>query len=341
MYRNKPGHLATSFALAALVLLTVACAGDSPTGPKTGSVRIATTTTGADLDADGYQFAIDGGTAQAIGVNAAVTVSDLTAASHSVTLSGLAANCSVSGANPRSVTVAAGVTADATFSVACLSLTGSIAVTVNATGAGLPATVNATIDGTAKGPLTIGSAATFTGYAVGNHDVQITIPANCTLASGTNPRTVAVASGTTVQTVSTTFDLACVSTSGNIAITVNATGANLPATVNATIDGTAINALTIGSAATFTGYAIGNHAVEIIIPANCTLASGLNPRTVAVPSGTTIQTVATTFALTCVSTVGNIAITVNATGANLPATVDAKIDGAGTGPGLTLGSAAT
>ncbi|MDH5235834.1 MAG: hypothetical protein OEW77_12835, partial [Gemmatimonadota bacterium] len=61
----------------------------------------------------------------------------------------------------------------------------------------------------------------------------------------------------------------------------------------------------------FGGYAVGNHTVAVTLPANCTLASGVTPRTVAVPSGTTIQTVATTFDLTCTSTGGGNNVTVS------------------------------
>ena len=210
---KKVRRLGSGLGLASMVGLVAGCGSDSPTdpdpAPTTGAVQVATATTGADLDADGYMMAVDGGAAQAIAVNATVTVSNVTAAAHSVTLSGLAANCSVSGSNPRSVTVTAGATATLSFDVACTSLTGHIEVAVNATGANLPGTSNVMIDGTAVGVVPTGSSATWGPYAVGTHSVEIDIPSNCSLSSGVNPRTVTVPSGAILLTETTTYDLTC------------------------------------------------------------------------------------------------------------------------------------
>jgi hypothetical protein len=95
---------------------------------------------------------------------------------------------------------------------------------------------------------------------------------------------------------------------GNIEITVTATGVSLPTTVSGTIDGGSIGVITVGSPTAFPGYPVGDHEVEITIPANCSLSSGVNPRTVAVSSGVTIQTV---YSLTCVSTGGGGNVTVS------------------------------
>ena len=208
---NRVRHLALGITLVALVGLAGACKSDS-TGPPaatTGSAHITTTTTGADLDVDGYQIAVDGGAAQAIGANTTVTVGNLTAASHSVTLSGLTANCTVSGTNPRSVGVTAGATVDVSFDVACVSTVGNIEVAVNATGANLPVLNNVTIDGTLQNITVVtGGSFTYSPYDVGDHTVEIEVAPNCTL---TNPnlRTVTVPSGSTIQTVTTTYDLTC------------------------------------------------------------------------------------------------------------------------------------
>lgn len=88
-------------------------------GPSVGSLSVATATTGSDLDPDGYTVTVDGGNAQSIPVNGSVTYVDLAAGSHSVVLSGIAANCAVSGGTTRIVTVPAGGTATASFDVTC------------------------------------------------------------------------------------------------------------------------------------------------------------------------------------------------------------------------------
>jgi hypothetical protein len=52
-------------------------------------------------------------------VNGSTTYSDLAAGSYPVALGGVAANCTVAGSNPRSVTVGAGETAHADFAISC------------------------------------------------------------------------------------------------------------------------------------------------------------------------------------------------------------------------------
>src|SRR3989475_631847 len=104
------------------------CAGCSDsTGPKTGALQVAVTTTGAELKTSGYNVAIDGGVGRVIPSNGTVTLSGLSAGSHSVLLAGLAPNCApVGAANPRSVEVVAGQTASAAFSVTCTATTAPV-----------------------------------------------------------------------------------------------------------------------------------------------------------------------------------------------------------------------
>lgn len=86
----------------------------------TGSLTVTIGTTGTDLDPDGYSVSVDSGAGQAVAVNGAVTVSGLSAGGHSVTLAGVTTNCTVGGANPRAVTVAAGAPTSVVFDVACV-----------------------------------------------------------------------------------------------------------------------------------------------------------------------------------------------------------------------------
>jgi hypothetical protein len=91
-----PAPRATALLAAGLVCSLAAvvagCGGDDSTGPTTGSIAVTTTTTGSDLDADGYTVSVDGGAAQAIGINETKTVSQVSTGSRSVTLGGVAAN---------------------------------------------------------------------------------------------------------------------------------------------------------------------------------------------------------------------------------------------------------
>jgi len=105
--------------------------GCTATGGRSGTIRISTTTTGVDLDPDGYRVSVDGGAGAVVGVNDALVVPGLNSGSHTVTLGGTAFNCAVSSPNPRSVVVVNGATADVVFAITCttLALTGQFAFT--------------------------------------------------------------------------------------------------------------------------------------------------------------------------------------------------------------------
>jgi Tol biopolymer transport system component len=86
---------------------------------QAGSLAVTTQSVGLAIDGDGYQVAVDGGTGVAVGVNATVTLSDEAVGDRSVELSGLAANCSVTGDNPVTATVVDGQSTDVKFDVFC------------------------------------------------------------------------------------------------------------------------------------------------------------------------------------------------------------------------------
>src|SRR2546421_9229308 len=87
--------------------------------PQTGNLTVNTSTSGSNLDADGYTVTVDGNASQTVGTNGSVTFTNLSAANHTVTLSGVASNCTVSGGTSRTVSVPAGGTASTTFCVSC------------------------------------------------------------------------------------------------------------------------------------------------------------------------------------------------------------------------------
>src|SRR5437867_8931280 len=190
---------------------SISCA---PTGPTTGSLSVTTATSGAsgDLDPDGYTVTLDGTTSRAIGINASVTFTGLTAGSHSVVLSGVAGNCTVSGGTSRTVSVTAGSTASTSYSVSCAPSspgTGSLTVTTATSGASGdldPDGYTVSVDGgAASQPIATNGSVTFTGPA-GDHSIALTgVATNCTV-SGANPRTVTVPAG---GTATTTFSVSC------------------------------------------------------------------------------------------------------------------------------------
>ena len=113
-----------SSALARLVFLsaaTLACNGDSLPEPVTGTLVVATETSGIEPDLDGYTVQVDAQPVQSVGSSGALTGTDVTSGDHVVQLGGVAANCAVTGDNPRTITIVSGETTTATFSVTCVA----------------------------------------------------------------------------------------------------------------------------------------------------------------------------------------------------------------------------
>jgi len=100
--------------------------------PGSGSVRVTAATSGSSLDSDGYTLQTDGGSPQALTINGSRTVGDLTAGTHTMLLDGIAANCTVAGENPRSVTVAAEQTATVSFTITCAATSPTVNLRIQA-----------------------------------------------------------------------------------------------------------------------------------------------------------------------------------------------------------------
>jgi hypothetical protein len=160
---------------------------------------------------------VDNTQGRAIGINATVSFADLTAGSHTVVLSGVPANCTVSGGATQTATVSSGQTATASYSVSCVTPPGNIAVTTTTSGSSLPSGYTVTVDNTPGRTIGINATQTFSNLTPGNHTAVLSgVPANCTLSGGAT-RTVAVASG---QTAPVSYSVSCVTP--NTTPTVNA-----------------------------------------------------------------------------------------------------------------------
>jgi hypothetical protein len=91
----------------------------APTGSGSGRLTVTTTATGSNLDPDGYTVTLDGSFSEPIATTNGRATFTGPAGDHPVALSRVASNCTVSGVNPRTVTVPADGTATTTFSVTC------------------------------------------------------------------------------------------------------------------------------------------------------------------------------------------------------------------------------
>jgi hypothetical protein len=200
-------QVALSLLAAASTLPGLSCGGEGLAPPTTGDLEITTTTSGAEPDADGYAFTIDGGASQSIGLNATATVANVEASSHTVTLSGVAENCSVEGTNPRSVTVSAAATANVSFVIACTAATGSLEISTATTGASPdPDGYTLSVDTQSPRPIAINETLSIPGLAPGDHSVSISgLASNCQVTND-NPKSATVSPG---ATASVAFTISC------------------------------------------------------------------------------------------------------------------------------------
>lgn len=84
-----------------------------------GALGVSITTTGSELDSDGYVLLIDGVSAGSVANTSTNSIPDLITRPHTVGMTGLACNCTVVGVNPKIVTVTANQTTPVSLSVSC------------------------------------------------------------------------------------------------------------------------------------------------------------------------------------------------------------------------------
>lgn len=197
---------------AALVLAFAACGDDDNGGPTTpepttGTLEVSASTTGDEPDPDGYTVTLDGSGGQALAPDGTASFEDVDEGEHQVELTGVAANCAVDGANPKTRTVTAGETATATFDVVCAATVGSIEVSATTTGDTLDADgYTLTLDGGQEQAIDPDGTITVDAVPEGEHDVAISgVQPNCA-PDGPATRTVTVAAG---ETAMIGFDISC------------------------------------------------------------------------------------------------------------------------------------
>jgi hypothetical protein len=201
-----------------------ACGEGQPgtTEPSTGGIEVTTVTTGDPADPDGYVLALDQGH-RAIGSNTTATFSDLEPGDYRLELLGIAANCSLAGPNPRSVTVPEGPPLQVTLRVTCLSDRGTIAVSTRTAGVSPDQDgYLIAVDGGPRTAIGLNGRLTLSGLSVGDHALVLSsVAENCTV-QGENPRTAAV---TRDQTTTVVIGIACHGTGpGTLLLTSDRTG---------------------------------------------------------------------------------------------------------------------
>jgi Tol biopolymer transport system component len=283
---------------AGAALTTLSCGGDDVAAPTTGSLTITTSTTGPEPDADGYAVTIDGGTETAIPASGTLQRDNVEPGNHIIQLSGMAANCTVAGENPRTVSVPAGETMTVAFELTCSATTGSLQIT-SATGGASPDAdgYTITLDGADRGTLVASGAVTLSGVPPGTHSVGLSgVAGNCQV-QGDNPRSITIVAGASATAA---FEIVCTAppaVTGSLKVTTATTGPDLdPDGYSFAVDGGAKQSIGINTSVTVANVAAAAHTIALSgLAENCTVG-GTNPRSVTVAAGTTAEV---SFAVTC------------------------------------------
>jgi hypothetical protein len=218
-----------TFATLVLAITAAACA-DGPAAPTTGAIRVSVTTNGSGVDRDpnGYAVNIDAGVTRAISWNDSFVATDIAPGNHSVHLDGVAANCSVAGANPVSINVnAIRDTADAQvvpFVVSCAPNLGSFRASIVTSGEDIdPDGYSLMIDGIGPKSLATNDAQVFSGLRAGQYHVWLSgVSRNCSVV-GSGEKLVDVQFNAVTEF---SFNVNCV-TSGTLVVATATTGQDI------------------------------------------------------------------------------------------------------------------
>ena len=308
MRKSRSLCLVLSFATVALV---VASCKDS-TAPTTGTVRVIITTTGTDMDVDGYVLSVDGEDPRAVTIRDTITIGGLDEQEHSIMLSGLASNCTVAD-NPALATVAAGAVLETSFTVSCAARLGNIIVTTISGGQDIGSQpYGLRLDGFHQGTIATTGTVELTGIHEGAHELTLTsVPTNCTVL-GSNPRTVNV---TYLQNSTVQFAITCARRNGELRVVVATNGIDLDTDgYMLRIDNGQVMGIASSSTTTIPGLQEGVHTITLSnVQENCTVAEP-HPRSATVIYA---QTVSVSILVTCVRRQGAIRVIAATTGTDL------------------------
>ena len=170
------------------------------------NARVTTTTTGLDLDSDGYRLVVDGRDQGAIPTNGTV-LTRLQPGSRAIGLTGLSPNCTLESTGSHIVTIADPEVAPIEFAVVCTATSGVIGVVLSGTGVG--AVYEVMVDGETPFPVGPADRAYLGAVPAGDRVVSLSAPATCSVE--TADQSVTVTAGRLVRdTVEATFSVSCV-----------------------------------------------------------------------------------------------------------------------------------
>jgi hypothetical protein len=256
-----------------------------PTGPSTGLLEITTATSGATPTGSGYTYILDDNPPRPIAFNTTIQLRGLFAGTHTIELTGLPQECSVSSPNPVTVSVTGDVPATALFEVSCVAPgIGNIMVTATTTGPGAEPEYGLLLDGEDQGIIGANATQVLSDVSAGPHAVGVNgIPANCQVQEP-DPQTVTVLAD---EQANVPFTFTCTTppaSSGTLNITASTSGTD-PDGYLVSVDGGPVQPIGMNGSMAITNVAAGSHSIQLSdLDRGCTVV-GLNPVTITVSAG--------------------------------------------------------
>ena len=297
------------------------CDEDDPTAPTVGAVRVTATTTGANPDTDGYTVALDGGAGLALpSTGGEVFFSNVSPGTSSVELTDIAANCSVTGSNPSSVTVTAGDTAAVAFDVACTAVASDLVVTTTTSGDSIDADGYQVVVGTDSTAIGVNDTITFVEVTPGDVDVTLAgVAANCAVTGGNTQTTTIPTGGTGTADFAITCTGPAPTGSGTVVVSTVTSGDSLDADGYTLTLGALSDSIGINDTLTFDSVPVGTSILAIAdVASNCSTAAG-DSISITLADG---DTVSASFTIACTAPtagVGTVVVTTATTGDSLDA----------------------
>jgi hypothetical protein len=305
------------------LVATAACT-DSPISPVAGALQVVVTTFGVDVDQDGYEISITRRPTVGVPVNDTLTLA-LPDGDYTVSLAGVASNCSLAGSVERQLTIAVGGSALASFQVYCRSLTGSIRVEAHSTGDAIDQ------DGYQVSISSPGPGNTMTlpangfldipGLIGGTYTVTISGLASSCVVAGGGSRQVTVQTGRLARdTTFATFQVTCL---GAVAeISAPTSGSDLDSAFTLTVDGGLPTPLSLTDSLEVP-LEPGDHTLLLgDLASNC-VVQGANPVTVTAAQGS--RTIIT-FPVQCAPNMATARVSASMTGGTLDTQVSVGVD---------------
>lgn len=272
----------------ALILASSACGDDGGGGTDPGPVgdySVLTSSSGDDLDPDGYDIRVNSNLAGIIGVNDSLEFPNRPADTYSVELTNIATNCTVNGDNPRLLQVIADSHTQTTFELTCVATAGVLRVVTSTSGENPDDGYTLAVDGSDAVTIGANDTAQTADLPTGEHAVRLgDMALNCRLA-GDPERNVAVPSDDLVETK---YEVFCTDRVGNLRLVTTTTGLfpdpdgyQVVIEIGGPIPLRSTGVKTVGSVV---GGINRVRLVEASVADNCTV-QGENPRSVDVPSG--------------------------------------------------------